>query len=242
MAPGEWPPLSGFCLSLGTTTQGYLNSERTGSGTRRRPPEASSTRSLPGLVGSGQTGALTRPIPSSLSADGNGGLYRALADHRILEDMERRGVEYVHVYCVDNILVRVADPVFIGFCVLRGADCGAKVSPAGLAPPLGRPGPAPSPAPGPAHPPFSRLSRLQVVPKVYPEEPVGMVCQVDGVPHVVEYSELSPETARLRGPDGGLLYNTGNMCNHLFTRSFLQVVTRCAQQGPSATPGDWRPT
>lgn len=59
--------------------------------------------------------------------DGNGGIYLALKKKGILAQFEKQDIKYVHVYSVDNILVKVADPVFMGYCIKAQSDCGVKV-------------------------------------------------------------------------------------------------------------------
>jgi UDP-N-acetylglucosamine/UDP-N-acetylgalactosamine diphosphorylase len=73
----------------------------------------------------------------AVAPDGNGGVYAALRSplsptdktRTVLSDLESRKVLYVHAYCVDNCLVRVADPVFVGYGISKQADCAAKVVP-----------------------------------------------------------------------------------------------------------------
>ncbi|KAF8560090.1 UDP-N-acetylglucosamine diphosphorylase [Imleria badia] len=73
----------------------------------------------------------------AVAPDGNGGLYAATRaplspsdkSRTVLSDLVDRRIQYVHAYCVDNCLVKVADPVFLGYCIARQADCAAKVVP-----------------------------------------------------------------------------------------------------------------
>ena len=40
--------------------------------------------------------------------------------------MYQQGIKYLPQYCVDNAVVKVADPVFLGYCIAQGADVGGK--------------------------------------------------------------------------------------------------------------------
>ncbi|KAK7898071.1 UDP-N-acetylglucosamine pyrophosphorylase [Exophiala xenobiotica] len=63
----------------------------------------------------------------AVAPDGNGGIYQALMLSEARTDMRKRGIEHVHAYCVDNCLVKVADPVFIGFSSSKDVDIATKV-------------------------------------------------------------------------------------------------------------------
>jgi len=74
------------------------------------------------------SGRLIMSSPSSLamSPNGNGGIFEALNSTGIIDQLQKNGVKYLHVFSVDNCLVKVGDPAFIGACISRGSDCAAK--------------------------------------------------------------------------------------------------------------------
>lgn len=67
----------------------------------------------------------TKDMPA-LSPNGNGGWFASLQKAGLCEDLHARGVEWLNIYAVDNVLQRIADPVFVGATIESGVNCGAK--------------------------------------------------------------------------------------------------------------------
>ncbi|KAF9098404.1 UDP-N-acetylglucosamine pyrophosphorylase [Mortierella sp. GBA35] len=93
-------------------------------------------------------------------------------------------------YSVDNILIKIGDPVGIGHALATNADVTAKV-----------------------------------MPKTRADEPLGVICHINGQVKVVEYSEMDSGLAALVDPDTGeLVYRAGNVCNQIFSVDFLARI------------------
>ena len=60
------------------------------------------------------------------SPDGHGGSLKALYKSGALGDMKTRGIEYITYWQVDNPLINIFDPLFIGLHALDGAEMSSK--------------------------------------------------------------------------------------------------------------------
>lgn len=60
------------------------------------------------------------------AADGNGGVFEALYKNNILEDMKNKGIEYLSIGNVDNILIKQVDNLFMGMIKSGDYDLAAK--------------------------------------------------------------------------------------------------------------------
>ncbi len=126
--------------------------------------------------------------------DGHGGAIRALKHSGALADMARRGVEHISYFQVDNPVVRVLDPVFLGLHA-ASRESSAQMS-------------------------------SKMVPKVAPEEKVGVFCRVPSTKgprvEVIEYSDLPMTLQRERAPDGTLRFLAGSIAIHAMAASFVE--------------------
>ena len=62
-----------------------------------------------------------------LSPDGHGGILKALHDAGLLDEMKRRGIEYLFYHQVDNPTAIVCEPTFLGLHALRESELTTKV-------------------------------------------------------------------------------------------------------------------
>jgi UDP-N-acetylglucosamine/UDP-N-acetylgalactosamine diphosphorylase len=133
---------------------------------------------------------LERPGQLFLSPNGHGGTLTALAESGLLADLKARGVRHVFYFQVDNPLVKVCDPGFVGRHVETRSEASSKV-----------------------------------VMKDRPEEKVGVYALIDGRCGIIEYSDMPPEMAAEREPDGRLRFRAGSPAIHTFSVPFLERVT-----------------
>jgi UDP-N-acetylglucosamine/UDP-N-acetylgalactosamine diphosphorylase len=131
----------------------------------------------------------------ALSPDGHGGTLAALAapgpdgSPSCLDEMRDRGIHTLFYFQVDNPLVQIADPAFLGLHQQAEAEMSFKV--------------------------IERLS---------PGEKLGVVVTVDGCPQVIEYSDLPPELAGRREPEGRLELWAGSIAIHVLERPFIERI------------------
>lgn len=123
------------------------------------------------------------------ASDGNGSIYKSLKDAKLINQMKKDGIEWVFVGGVDNILLKIVDPVLTGLTISEN----------------------------------NLISSKSVV-KKNAKERVGVFCKLNGVPKVIEYTELPEKMAEEVDSNGELVYGEVNILSHLFNIKALEKL------------------
>lgn len=61
-----------------------------------------------------------------IASDGNGSIYKSMKRDGILDDMKKRGVEWIFIGSVDNVLLNMVDPLLIGLTISENNEIASK--------------------------------------------------------------------------------------------------------------------
>jgi UDP-N-acetylglucosamine/UDP-N-acetylgalactosamine diphosphorylase len=136
---------------------------------------------------------------------GNAGVYAALGDSGVLQLLTERGVEYCQVVTVDNLIVRLVDPLFFGVAARSGGRLDVAVK---------------TVAKAHDHEAVGVFAR-----RVYPSAALAVDSTIaaDSLRWgVVEYTEIGKELAAAKdSATGERRFNCANVGIHLFSTRFL---------------------
>lgn len=124
------------------------------------------------------------------SPNGNGGWFNSLLKNKEAKEMlEKFNLKWLNIFAVDNVLQKIADPVFVGATISGNYEIGSKV-----------------------------------IRKVDPFEKVGVMCNKNGKPSIVEYIDLTEDMAVEVDENGERVYNFGVILNYLFNVELLYKI------------------
>lgn len=124
-----------------------------------------------------------------MASNGNGGVYRALKNEKIIDDMKSKGIKWVYIFGVDNIMAKPIDTLFLGLTINKNLSVAGKS-----------------------------------IDKAYPEEKVGVFCKKNGVPGVIEYTELPEQMRYEKDENGELVYKEAPFINFLLSIDAIEKV------------------
>ena len=61
-----------------------------------------------------------------LASDGNGSIYRSMKENGILEDMRQKNIEWIFIGSVDNVLLKMVEPVLLGLTIKQNNQIASK--------------------------------------------------------------------------------------------------------------------